>query len=147
METINAKPDDIPSKLRPLMAAFTASPFHVAPERAAEMAQLRDKYGIRIQLKADAKDWLFEEFRIFELNRIFIGLRSLERLWAYCYAYTAITTELQKAGGEFSNIENQAEYQLAFNLLDWASQERLEDREGEWPNTLQTHRNQMTWST
>ena len=136
METTNAKPDDIPSKLRPLMAAFAASPFHVAPEREAEMARLRDKYGIRIQLKADAKDWLFEEFRIFELNRIFIGLRSLERLWAYCYAYTAITTELQKAGGEFSNIENHAEYQLAFNLLDWASQEKLEDREGEWPNTL-----------
>ncbi len=100
------------------------------------MVHLRDKYGIRIQLKADAKDWLFEEFRIFELNRIFVGLRSLERLWAYCYAYTAITTELQKAGGAFAAIENPAEYQLAFKLLDWASQEKLADREGEWPDML-----------
>jgi hypothetical protein len=136
MEIKDAKPDDIPSKLRPLMAAFTASPFHVAPERKAEMERLRDKFGIRIQLKADAKDWLFEEFRIFELNRIFIGLRSLERLWAYCYAYTTITNELRKAGGTFAAIDNKAEYQLAFNLLDWASQEKLADREGEWPNFL-----------
>lgn len=136
MEIADAKPENVPSKLRPLMAAFQASPFHVAPERKAEMVRLRDKYGIRIQLKADAKDWLFEEFRIFELNRIFVGLRSIERLWAYCYAYTTITTELQKAGGEYDSIENHAEYQLAFKLLDWASQEKLADREGEWPDIL-----------
>jgi hypothetical protein len=46
MEIKDAKPDDIPSKLRPLMAAFTASPFHVAPERDGEMMRLRDTYGI-----------------------------------------------------------------------------------------------------
>lgn len=100
------------------------------------MERLRDKYDIRIHLKVDTKDWLFEEFRIFELNRIFIGLRSLERLWAYCFAYTTITMELQNAGGDFSEIENHTEYKLAFELLDWASQEKLEHREGEWPNTL-----------
>ncbi|SRR6266567_227907 len=136
MKIIDAKSDEIPSKLRPLMAAFGSSPFHVAPEREAEMVGLRNEYGIRIQLKADAKDWLFEQFRIFELNRIFVGLRSLERLWAYCYAYTTITTELQKAGGAFAAIENPTEYQLAFNLLDWASQKKLTDREGEWPDVL-----------
>jgi len=136
MEIADAKPENIPSQLWSLMAAFQSSPFHVAPEREAEMIHLRDKYGIRIQLKADAKDWLFEEFRIFELNRIFVGLRSLERLWAYCYACTAITTELQKAGGAVAAIENPAEYQLAFKLLDWASQEKLADREGEWPDLL-----------
>ncbi len=92
------------------MAAFQSSPFHVAPESEAEMARLRDHYGIRIQLKGDAKDWLFEEFRIFELNRIFVGLRSLERLWAYCCGYTIITTELQKASGAFAAIENPTEY-------------------------------------
>src|SRR6266481_5967157 len=99
MEITDAKPEDVPSKLRPLMAAFQSAPFHVAPEREKAMEQLVAKYAVRIQLKADPKDWLFEEFRIFELNRIFVGLRSLERLWAYCYAYTTITTELQKAGG------------------------------------------------
>jgi hypothetical protein len=87
-------------------------------------------------LKADAKDWLFEEFRIFELTRIFIGLRSLERLWAYCYAYTAIATELQKAGGEFRALQNPAEYELAFHLLEWAKQEKLAEREGQWPDAL-----------
>src|ERR1035438_4552965 len=136
MEIADAKSEDVPSKLQPLIATFQSSPFQVAPEREAEMLHLRDKYGIRIQLKADARDWLFEEFRIFELNRIFLGLRSIERLWAYCYAYTTITTELQKAAGSYDSIENDAEYQLACRLLDWASQEKLADREGEWPDIL-----------
>lgn len=136
METIDAKPDEIPSKLKTLMAAFQSSPFLVAPERESEMVLLRDKYDIRVHMKANAEDWLFEGFRIFELNRIFIGLRSIERLWAYCYAYTAITTELQKARGVFSLIDNKSEFDLAFQLLDWAAQRNLQDIECDWPNAL-----------
>jgi len=67
------KPEDIPSKLRPLMKAFQSAPFHVAPEREKELLVLRDKYDIRIYLKGDAENWLFEERRM--LKKIFIGLR------------------------------------------------------------------------
>ena len=136
MEIEDANPEDIPSKLRPLMAAFQSSPFQVAPERMMEMVQLQKKHGVRIRLKADAKEWLFEGFRIYELNRIFVGLRSIERLWAYCYAFTAITAELKNAVGVYNAIGNNAEYQLAFKLLDWAGQAKLSDREGAWPDNL-----------
>jgi hypothetical protein len=136
MEIIGAKPEETPSKLKPLMAAFQSSPFRVAPERESDMVGLRDKYDIRVHLKANANDWLFEGFRIFELNRIFIGLRSIERLWAYCYAYTTITLELKKAHGDFKAIDNRPEFELAFKLLDWAGQRTLEDVEGGWPDAL-----------
>ena len=93
MEITGAEPDDIPSKLQSLVAEFQSSPFLVAPERQGWLA-FQEDYGVRIRLSTIAKDWLFEQFRIFDLNRIFIGLRSLERHWAYCYAYTTIVKEL-----------------------------------------------------
>ena len=115
MEIIDPNPEEIPSKLAPLMKAFQSAPFHVAPERADELAALCKKYDIRIRLRAEAKDWLFEELRLG--NRILIGLRTLERLWAYCYGYNTIISELQKGGlGGFETIQNQEEYQLAFYL-------------------------------
>jgi Peptidase U49 len=127
--------NDIPSKLRPLMKAFQSAPFNVAPERDKELLVLRDKYDIRIYLKADAEDWLFQEFRLGK--RIFVGLRTLERLWAYCYGYNTIVTELQKAAlAGVEQLQNQGEYKLAFYLLDWASQKKLADIEGDWPDLL-----------
>ncbi len=128
------KPEDIPSKLRPLMKAFQSAPFHVAPEREKELLVLRDKYDIRIYLKGDAENWLFEERRM--LKKIFIGLRTLERLWAYCYGYNAIVSELQKADGDGQAVANQPEFRLGFQLLEWASQKELRDIEGGWPHSL-----------
>src|SRR5207247_605994 len=113
----NPTPIDIPSKLQPLINPFQSSPFHVAPERQDEMLALRDKHDIRIHLKADAEDWLFQEFRMGK--RIFVGLRTLERLWAYCYGYNTIASELQAASeASVKAMPNPEEYQLAFGILD-----------------------------
>jgi hypothetical protein len=134
MEMTGAKLEELPPKIQPLMEAFRLSPFHVAPERKTDMVRLLEKHGIGIHLKPDAKDWLFEEFRM--AKRIFVGLRTLERLWAYCYAYTTITTELQKAGGGSAGIENKSEYELALHLLEWASQKTIAHIEEPWPDEL-----------
>jgi hypothetical protein len=136
MKITDAKPTDIPSKLSPLMDSFQASPFKVAPERKAEMVALYNKHKIRIDLDGDAKDWLFDELHIYDLKFIRIGLRSLERLWAYCYAYTTIITEVQVAGFKFTDIVHREEFHLALQLLEWANQVKLEDRDGGWPHTL-----------
>jgi hypothetical protein len=103
------------------------------------MLALRDKHDIRIRLKADAEDWLFQEFRMGK--RIFVGLRTLERLWAYCYGYNTIASELQAASGAgVEAMPNPEEYQLAFGILDWASQKTLADIEGPWPElNAQSH--------
>src|SRR5438874_973295 len=114
----NATPNDIPSKLRPLIEPFQSSPFHIAPEREKEMLALRDQHDIKILLKADAEDWLFQESRM--LKHIFVGLRTLERLWAYCYGYNAIASELQAASGpSVADMPNPEEYELAFAILEW----------------------------
>ncbi len=135
MDIENATPNDVPSKLRPLVGPFQGSPFHVAPEREKEMLALRDKHDIRIYLKGDAKDWLFQEFRMGK--RIFVGLRTLERLWAYCYGYNAIASELQAAcGGTVTGMPNPEEYKLAFAILEWANQKTLAHIEGPWPEFL-----------
>jgi len=131
----NATPNDIPSKLRPLVQPFQSSPFYVAPEREKEMLALWDQYDIEILLKADEEDWLFQESRM--MKRIFIGLRTLERLWAYCYGYNTIVSELQAAGmSGLEHVSNSEEYQLAFGILDWASQKNVADIEGPWPGFL-----------
>jgi hypothetical protein len=134
MKISGASIDELPEKLRPLMEAFTLSPIRVAPEREAELLALLDEHGVGVHLKLNAEDWLFEEFRMGRM--IFVGTRTLERLWAYCYGYTAIITELQKADGVYGDIGNKAEYELGFYLLDWAKQETIADREGEWPDNL-----------
>jgi hypothetical protein len=81
MKITGATIEELPPKIRPLMEAFRLSPFHVAPERKAELDRLLDKHGVLIHLKPDAKNWLFEEFRMGK--RIFVGVRTLERLWGY----------------------------------------------------------------
>ena len=134
MKISEGKVEEFLPKLRPLVDAFRLSPFHVAPERWDELTELLKQHGVEIYPKPDAKDWMFEEWRMGK--KIFVGTRTLERLWAYCYAYTAITTELQKAGGVFKLITNHAEYEIGFHLLKWAKQETLADREGEWPDIL-----------
>jgi hypothetical protein len=134
MKMIGAAIEDLPPKIRPLMESFGLSPFHVAPERKAELAGLLDKHDIKICLDPNAKDWLFAEFRMGKL--IYVGVRTLERLWAYCYGYNAVTTELQKADGEFNSIQNHVEFEMGYNLLEWASQTQLAGIEGEWPAAL-----------
>jgi hypothetical protein len=134
MKISEGKAEEFPPKLGPLVEAFRLSPFRVAPERREELTELLDKHGVEIYPKPDVRDWMFEEWRMGK--KIFVGTRTLERLWAYCYGYTAIITELQKAGGVFKFITNSAEYKHGFHLLKWAKQETLADREGEWPETL-----------
>jgi hypothetical protein len=56
-----------------------------------------------------------------------------------------MTTELQKAGGVFNSIVNHTEYEFGYNLLEWASQTKLADIEGEWPDALPdpSHANEL----
>jgi|GEM_PF-3277109 len=124
------------TNLKPLFEAFQASPFKVAPERENELEEIRDSRGIRIELDDYQKDWIFEARSFFGVNRIAFSTRSLERLWSVCYAYTAITTELQQYKGDFNSFTPTHEYELAFKVLDWVAQNRLEDIECSWPDHL-----------
>ena len=124
------------SHLESLFQAFQESPFKVAPEKEAELVKIRDKHGLSIELDERDKDWLFEVRPLFGLNRITVSLRSLERLWSVCYAYTAISSELLKYEGDFNFFEPSDAYSTAFKLLDWVAQYHLEEVEQPWPDDL-----------
>lgn len=124
------------TNLAPLFKAFQASPFKVAPERGGELEKIRVKHEVTIELDDREKDWIFEARPLFGLNKIAVSSRSLERLWSVCYAYTAITAELQQYEGEFSSYVPTREYALAFKVLDWVAQNKLEDIESPWPDHL-----------
>lgn len=124
------------SNLDSLIEAFRAAPFKVAPERAEELEAIRQKHDISIDLDDREKDWIFEVRPLFGLNKITISLRSLERLWTVCYAYTAITNELLKHEGEFDSFDPREEYSASFKALAWVAQDRLEEIEQPWPDDL-----------
>lgn len=133
------------SNLESLFRAFSAAPFKVAPEREEELVNIRDKHNISIELDDNEKNWIFEARPLFGLNRITVSTRSLERLWSVCYAYTSITTELQQYQGEFSSFVPPQEYALAFQALDWVSQNSLEDIELPWPDHLPNPRTKSSF--
>ena len=126
---------EFPEKLRPLAKAFLSSPYSAAPERKDELEQICKSTGFKIRLRPNAEDWLFEEFRM--ANLIVIGTRTLERIWAYCYGFNTMISELQKNGfGVGKKIEISADFSRAIDLINWANQKELEDIETGWPDTL-----------
>ena len=132
----NTSPDRLSPAIRHLFDAFRASPYAAAPERARELKAI--VAGSEICLHPDplAESWKFEAIPNLG-KRIFVGNRTLERLWAYCYGYSTIITESQKAGAsELSAVENKEEYQIAFAAVTWAHQEQREHIEEPWPNWL-----------
>lgn len=135
-ELIDAEGKDIPSKLAPLIDDFKRSASGVAPERSDLIKGIQERFNFRITLDANDRKWIFEGLRIFELSQIKVSLRSLERLWAYCYGYSTLTTEIQKVGENYHAVLDSNEYKLAVRSLEWASQDTLEAEEGEWPDYL-----------
>ena len=137
METKDATGADVDSKLSRLITPFTSSPFTVAPERQEEMKEIRDRFNLRFSLDDSEKDWIFEAQSYFGAHHhIKFSLRSLERLWGCCYAYSAIVAELQEAASNSTDVKKSPEYILAFGLLDWVEQESLKDIECPWPDHL-----------
>lgn len=140
MEIEDATGPDLKSKLNSLIHSFRASPFKAAPEREAEMRNIRDELGVCIRMDVHETDWIFEGRSYFGANQIVVSLRSLERLWCVCYAFTAIVSEIQKVDGDYFRLQHSKEYALAFRTLDWVKQDTLADLECSWPDWMPSPR-------
>lgn len=126
---------EFPAKLQPLATAFLSAPFAAAPERKDELIKICEEKRFKIRLRPDAEDWLFEEFRMGSL--ILVGSRTLERLWAYCYGFNTVISELQIGVlGAGSGNGNPEAFGRALGLIDWANQKELQDIECNWPDAL-----------
>jgi Peptidase U49 len=123
-------------QLAHLFEAFRSSPFAAAPERASELQEIIERAGMCMRPDARGESWRFEAIPTLG-KRIFVGTRTLERLWAYSYGFTAIITELQlQAQKGAESVPNPDEYLLAFYAVKWADQEDREDIEEPWPSAL-----------
>lgn len=123
-------------QLAHLFEAFRSSPFAAAPERASELSQIVNRAGMCMRPDPRAESWRFEAIPTLG-KRIFVGTRTLERLWAYSYGFTTIITQNQlQAQQGASDVPNPDEYLLAFYAVNWADQEKREDIEGPWPDCL-----------
>lgn len=123
-------------QLAHLFGAFRSAPYAAAPERADELRRIVERTGMCMRLDPRAEDWKFEAIPNLG-RRIFIGNRTLERLWAYCYGYTTIFSEIQKAGAaDPKAMHNKEEYLLAFYAINWANQLEREHVELPWPDAL-----------
>jgi hypothetical protein len=128
--------DVLSPPIRHLFDALCSSPFAAAPERGDELKALVSRSGICAHPDPLTECWKFEAIPTLG-KRIFVGNRTLERLWAYCYGYSTIITESQKAGAaDLTRTNNQDEYLLAFAAVTWAHQQKAEHIEGAWPNWL-----------
>lgn len=128
-------PDRLP-QMQFLVDVFRESPFRAAPERADELKQIVDNLDIMVRFDERAEDWMFEALPRMG-NRIKIGTRTFERLWAMSYGYSTLITEMQKAGSaSFKDIPNQAEYLAALSLIRWARQSERDEIEDPWPADL-----------
>jgi hypothetical protein len=132
----NAPPELIDSPLQSLIKNFQASPFKVAPEREDELRRLYEANPVRILVDSERKEWIFEHRRILN-NSIYVGLPTIERLWAYSYAYAAIVRIIQRFGLHFfQNPTASDQFAQAARILTWARDADLNGRYEVWSEDL-----------
>ncbi len=129
---MTSKLDQFDSPIAPLLKLVAASPYALAPERAAELDAVRREKGITLWFDdglgpADSFSVDTRE------SRIHVSIRGLERLWAGCHAYWLITLRAEQALGRGLSIDLQRDPELlpAMRLLEWG-----EKQAAPWPLDL-----------
>jgi hypothetical protein len=117
------------SPLTPLIPALQRSPFAVAPERQNELKALIEHHKVQGILK-------FEDSLASALvmaKQVYLGLSSLEKLWAHCWVTTWVWNEWQSRGfkGELDLSASQ-EGITTLEFMRWA----LSTNQNQWPASL-----------
>src|SRR6476661_3854772 len=125
--------DKIDSPVAPLGKWIKRVPYLVAPEREEELVEIQKKHNIRLRL--DATDHTFCIFAGADEDGKYVrvGLAVLERLWAYCYGFTAIVEIVKKAKpGTLIELKDVPEAALAWKFLRWAHAGEKEKVRFQW---------------
>jgi hypothetical protein len=128
----NVDPGTINTPLRPLLRAFAASPYIIAPEREVDLQQFIEHKNLRI--------WLDVTTDSFDVNisgmmrRIKFPLRALERLWGYAYCY-CLFFDLYRptTQGRFIDLRENPTLAAARCLLLWAHEAEVSGVCRSWP--------------
>jgi hypothetical protein len=118
-----------------LVPHIAALPARIAPERSALLDPLLDEVRFRI---TDGGKWVFRYLpaeKTVELSR-----KSIEVIWAACagyfLTYRAISEGPQPEAPHEIDYEENRPLSNAFDLLAWAMNEMLTERDRDWPTGL-----------
>lgn len=117
---------------RDLKLPFPGLVYAIAPERADEMAALLERERIQLLLDGYTDDFRFEA----SVNwaTIHVGVRTLERIWAYSYAYLQLALLYQRLPqGAPVDFGASLESRRALALLSWTHGKAHPNDENPWP--------------
>jgi hypothetical protein len=84
------------SPIRSLLDQFCAAPFRLAPEFEVDLQRILGIKQVKIVPTTDTAGIMFCAHPD---GRIDVGIRSLERLWAFCWIFAAMQREKERVGG------------------------------------------------
>lgn len=105
------------SPLDDLGPEIRASPFRLAPERQTDLQALVTKHNIHGILDLDDPSLLAGTFVI--LGQVYLGLKSLERLWGLCYVSVVIWNQWQSQGFKGKLDLGAINGKTALDVFDW----------------------------
>lgn len=133
----NVDPQEIQSPVRSLLRPFQSCPFAIAPERESELELLRDKHKLRLTLDATRVEFVYWVSSM--MRTVWVGLPTLERLWAYAYAYYVFFELHREVGmGVEVKLAEHPSGSKARTLLLWAMDGEFNGHLGRWPDEAPT---------
>lgn len=131
----NIDPSSVKSPIAPLLKHFQSCPFKVAPERQKELETLRDKHNLHLTLDSTNPEFFYCVSNMF--CSILVGVATLERLWAYAYAYFVFFELHREVGmGVEVDLRTNEQGKMARGLLIWAMKCELGKDFESWPDGL-----------
>lgn len=119
-----------------LQNSIAASAFRIAPEREAELDNIRDDFGLSFTLLDGPK---FQFWVGTSSKEITTTIASLEFLWASTHAHIVLFDEygkVQRAGEKQFNTGGNERRKHALDLLAWSVSNLSSSGTDEWPKDL-----------
>jgi Peptidase U49 len=124
----------VSTPLNPLLGALHKAVFTIAPEREDELAALIKTNQISGEVETNEHGLVGESSVL--IRRIWVGLPSMEEVWAFSYGAAYVWNELQKTSFKGSlSLTQTPEANAARELLTWAILRRIGEA-NPWPPEL-----------
>jgi Peptidase U49 len=115
------------SPICPLVRQFLGSAFSLAPENEANLIQIRDVLNLTIVPIINETGFTLEV--VPEESKIFVGIRTIERIWAfsYCYAHMLLQAQAKEQHSPLATGIIVSRPTEVVDLLFWAHKSATND--------------------
>jgi len=129
-------PEDSPSNLDVLWDKFKDAPYRLAEERRGELRQLMTDKKVEIKFDKETLSMRFEGLDLFGLGLVNVGIRGLERLWAFAYGIAYVQRRINEEGKKPFRFADNPVGQDAALLIQWAIDAIEKKDPSPWPDNL-----------